>query len=134
MKSLVAVDTSVWVARTKGQLSPTQVTTLHDLLDDDRIALPSPVRIELSSSSPKKHVRELRSLLDGLHTAQAIDDDFAICEDWAIQAKLQGESHGFADLLIAAICVRSRLSLWTLDGDFKRIARHTALQLFDRKS
>ncbi|HVT58344.1 MAG TPA: hypothetical protein VHR45_08080 [Thermoanaerobaculia bacterium] len=45
--------------------------------------------------------------------------------------KSAGEHFGFGDLLIGAITAEHAGTLWTLDSDFRRMARIGLLRLFE---
>jgi predicted nucleic acid-binding protein len=102
---------------------------LAALLDQDEVAIPAPVRIEVLSGASRSERNRLRITLSalpilfpGTHTWPRIDE-------WLDQAGDAGERFGFADLLIAAIAVEHGATLWSKDRDFERMQRIGLLQL-----
>jgi predicted nucleic acid-binding protein len=57
-------------------------------------------------------------------------------EQWIPQATDRGHRFGILDLLVASIAADRRARLWSLDADFRRMARLEFVELFqpDAKS
>ena len=122
MTSLVAVDTSVWVAalrRAQGQ----EAERLRPLLDADLVALAAPVRVEILSGASQQDRRRLRQLLSVLPVFFPAAGTWELIDDWVNRAGDAGERFGFADLLIGALAAEKSALVWSLDGDFARMER-----------
>lgn len=122
MTSLVAVDTSVWVAalrRAEGQ----EAKRLRTLLDADLVALPAPVRVEILSGASRQDRGRLRRLLSVLPVFFPAAGTWELIDDWVNRAGDAGEHFGFADLLIGALSAEKDALVWSLDGDFARMER-----------
>jgi predicted nucleic acid-binding protein len=119
---MIFVDTSVWVEALR---SGDSAAALHlgGLLDSGDVALSAPVRIEiLAGASSGDNVR-LRRVLSALPLFFPTDQTWMRIDDWLERARAAGERFGFADLLIAAIAADQHAPIWSLDSDFKRMAR-----------
>jgi predicted nucleic acid-binding protein len=118
---VIFVDTSVWIAAFR-VASGLEGTHLRDLLDADEVALAAPVRIEILIGSSLQDRPRLRRMLSALPTFYPADSTWVLIESWLDKASKAGEQFGFADLLIAALAVQQGAAVWSLDGDFRRMA------------
>jgi len=57
-------------------------------------------------------------------------DDHIFAAEIRNRCRKRGVQAGTIDALIARLCIRHELVLLTTDADFRRIARHTSLQLW----
>lgn len=119
---MVVVDTSVWVALLRGSDHAT-ADHLTDLLLERQVALAAPVRLELLAGTSSRDMRRLRDSLDALPLYYPEPSTWPLIESWIERAIGKGERFGFADLLIAALAAERNEPVWSLDGDFKRMAR-----------
>jgi len=119
---VIFVDTSVWVEYFRGRHSRL-IEALERLLDEDRVALAVPVRIELLTSASKKDLRPLRRVLSALPLFTPSERVWPTIEQWVESSVARGERFGFGDLLIASIAAENEGEIWSLDDDFARMAR-----------
>lgn len=125
----VIVDTSVWVDYFRGRSGPVR-RELDALLDEDRVGLAIPVRIELLCGVGKHEVNRLKRLLDAVPTYTPVQDTWQTIESWAIRSAAAGQRFGFGDLLIGAIASHNGLAVWSRDDDFERMASLRLIEVF----
>lgn len=119
---MIFVDTSVWVEALRSAESTT-ARRLGGLLDSGEVALSVPVRVEiLAGASNRDHVR-LRRVLSALPLFFPTEQTWLRIDNWLGRARSAGERFGLGDLLIAAIAADYDAPIWSLDGDFVRMAR-----------
>ena len=119
---MIVVDTSVWVAFFRSAKS-TVAPSLRELLDADRVALAAPVRVEILAGASPRHHAELDRVLSALPVVYPQLDTWRRIDTWIETALGAGERFGFADLLIGALAAGENAAVWSLDGDFVRMAR-----------
>ena len=119
---MIVVDTSVWVAFFRGSPRSTG-ERLKALLDDDQVAMPVPVRVEILGGARSENLVQLRRLLSALPTLYPTEQAWVRMEAWAARSARAGQRFGVGDLLIASLAAEQRLPLWSLDRDFDRMAR-----------
>jgi predicted nucleic acid-binding protein len=119
---MVSVDSSVWVDFFRGR-DEALVAELRRLLDADQVALAAPVRLELLSGAPRAGAARLRRLLSALPLLVPEPPIWSKLEAWLEHGQRSGQRFGAMDLLIAGIADAHACSVWSLDSDFKRMAR-----------
>ena len=119
---MIFVDTSVWVEALRLGSSAAALH-LGRLLESGDVALSAPVRVEILSGASKRDRIRLRRVLSALPIFFPTEQTWVRIDDWLERSSTAGERFGFADLLIAAIAVDQKARLWSLDGDFARMAR-----------
>jgi len=125
---MIFIDTSVWIEYFKAKESPVQ-RVLHELLDQDQVALPSLVWLEILSGARKSEMAKLKRVLSALPRFYPDEATWKKVEEWIEVGLNNGQRFGVADLLIAAIATEHKAKLWTLDSDFKRMAKLGFLEL-----
>jgi len=118
---VIAVDTSVWIDFFRGRDDVLGVH-LENLLDADQVAMPAPVRIEILGGARKSELSRLRRVMDALPLLLPSPSAWSLIEGWIERAAGAGQCFGVGDLLVAAIAAENRASVWSLDGDFERMA------------
>lgn len=118
---MVAVDTSIWVDFFRGR--PEVVSALSNLLDNDEVVLPIPVRIEILSGARASERARLRRLLTALPVLYPQPDTWTRIEATVTETSTRGHRFGFADLLIATLASDNDCEIWSFDGDFRHMAR-----------
>ena len=126
---MIFVDTSVWVAAFRNAAGR-EARQLARLLDADEVGLPIPVFLELLSGASRVDRTGLRDALTALPLFVPTDQTWREVERWIDVAGDSGERFGFADLLIGAVTAENGGTLWSLDNDFKRMARLKFVTLF----
>lgn len=126
----VVVDTSIWVDALRGGRLAEQ---LRDLLIDGCVLLPSPVVTELlvgaRPGADEEAVETAVASADAL-VPEALDYESAGRLGQRLRRK--GVTIGSVDLLLAALAIRARAPLWSLDQHFTVLARHEkSLKLFE---
>ncbi len=118
---MIVVDSSVWIQALRSSDSP-EAPELGELLDEDRVALVGPVKLEILLGSSRRQEPRLRRVLSALPCWYPDISTWKQAEDWVAVALRSGHRFGFADLLIASIAYRHEAQIWSLDGDFQRLA------------
>ena len=116
---MILVDTSVWIEFFRGR-DRNVVSRLRAELDLDAVGLPAPVRIELLSGARAKEVPRFYPTRDTWNQI----------ERWAMRSAALGHRFGVSDLLIAALAAERGAQLWSLDGDFRQMAKLRFVKLF----
>ncbi len=113
----VLVDTSVWVDYFRKGESPAAL--LLDLLIKEKMAvLCGIVELELLQGVRPSEKEPLQELLTALPYVETERTDFQKAGDLLRELKAKGVQIPATDGMIAALCVRHRLSLLTLDKHF----------------
>jgi predicted nucleic acid-binding protein len=126
---MILVDTSVWIEFFRGR-DRNVVSRLRAEHDLDAVGLPAPVRIELLSGARAKGVPRLQRALSALPTFYPTRDTWNQIERWAMRSAALGHRFGVSDLLIAALAAERGAQLWSLDGDFRQMAKLRFVKLF----
>jgi predicted nucleic acid-binding protein len=118
---VILVDTSVWIEAFRRE-SSAEAQHLRELLDADQVALAGPVRIEILSGSSAAELPKLRRVLSALPVHLPTARTWDLLESWVGRAVRAGQRFGMADLLIAGLAAENDFEVWSLDGDFARMA------------
>ena len=126
---MICADTSVWITALRDRDSA-EGRLLDGLLDEDQIALPIPVRVELLSGVSRAQEPRLRRALSGLPVLLPTEATWGRMDRWVQVAATRGHRFGIGDLLIAAIAAEHGMPLWSLDRDFSWMERLGFIQRY----
>jgi predicted nucleic acid-binding protein len=126
---VIFVDTSVWVAALRRRES-SEAAGLDGLLEADEVALAAPVKFEILSGASVNERRQLRRALSALPTFFPSERTSSLLDAWLDAAGAHGERFGFADSLIAALAAEQAAPIWSLDGDFRRMAQLGFVEIY----
>ena len=101
------------------------------MLDADEVGLALPVRYELWAAIAKKDRRAFTRAFSALPVLVPDEDTWAPLPDWIERAADAGERFSFTDLVIARLADDTGGLVWSLDGDFKRMARLKFVRLYE---
>ena len=124
---MIFVDTSVWISFFRGG---EHEAALRELIVEDLVALAAPVRLELLGGAPSSQARRLARLLGEVTTFYPSRDSWELAEAWTRRSAAAGQRFAVADLLIGSLAHERGNRVWSLDGDFERLARVTPLKLY----
>ena len=126
---MIFVDSSVWISAFRNGKGA-EARGLRRLLDDDEAALSIPVYLEVLTGASRADRSLLQRVLSALPVFNPTRETWARMEDWIARATDGGERFGVMDLLVASIAADRRAALWSLDADFRRMARLEFVTLF----
>ena len=119
---MILVDSSVWIAALRRKESQ-EARHLVELLDEDQVALASPVRLELLAGASAADLPRVRRALSALPLLVPGSQTWTRAESWIKVATAAGERFGVVDLLIGALATEREAALWSLDSDYARMSR-----------
>lgn len=126
------VDTSAWVEYLRGTGSSAHHTLREAIQADAPLATPTPVIMELlAGCGPDEAVVAIQRMLARFEILDTEGlPDFEDAAHVYRACRRGGETpRSMVDCLIAAVAVRERRPLLTVDRDFAVIAQHTDLEL-----
>jgi predicted nucleic acid-binding protein len=129
LAGLVIVDTSVWVAYFRGT-DPLIQRGLDGLIDDDRVAIVPPIRLELILGCKRTQRKLLIERINAVHHLCVTEQTWAFAEKLALDMRGTGTTPGVVDVLIAAAASQHEALLWTLDKDFAPLFRRKRIRAF----
>ncbi len=113
----VLVDTSVWVDFFRGSEGPA-VGSLDHLLEEKRVVLCGTVELELLQGAKPGERPMLQDLLAALPYVETERADFQTAGELLSGLRAKGFQVPATDGLIAALCLRHRFTILTLDKHF----------------
>jgi predicted nucleic acid-binding protein len=113
----VLVDTSVWIdffRHEKGRCGD----LLDSLLEEDRVALCGVVEMEIFQGLRESEQEEIRSVFQLIPYIDITRDDCIAAGKLWQELRLSGQTIPSTDCLIAQLCLRHDLTLFTRDAHF----------------
>lgn len=116
----VLIDSSVWIDYfRKGKCKVEEQVNL--LLDEDRVAICGMVELEILQGLRGNEQAIIQDLFGVLHFIDTQRIDYVNAGLMLNDLRKKGITIPSSDCLIAAHCIHHKLSLFTLDNDFKHI-------------
>jgi predicted nucleic acid-binding protein len=112
------IDTSAWIEFLRGNTGPC-VQMVHQTLVAGDALLCGPVEQELLSGASKANIAVLEADLRAVAYIHTERNDHILAGHMCRDLRLKGFTMFPMDCLIAALCLRRKLPLLTLDKDFK---------------
>ncbi len=132
----VVIDTPIWslaLRRNRGDLSAEElllVSAWAGLVENNQVILIGPVRQEILSGIREAAVFErLRDALRGFADEPITVEDYEAAAGCSNRCRSAGLAGSVVDYLLCAVAIRRRASLFTIDADFTRYAKHIPLRL-----
>jgi len=127
----VLVDTSVWSAVLRRD-TPQQLhaAELRALIDDGRVEIIGPIRQELLSGVRDSRAFELlEKRLAAFPDLPIRTCDYVEAARFFNACRAEGVQGSNVDFLLCAVAARNGLSIYTVDRDFARYAKHLPIVL-----
>ena len=118
----ILVDTSVWIDFFRNEKGPTG-DILDALLAEDRVLLCGVVEMEIFQGLRKKELGELQSVFTLIPYIETQREDFILAGTLWQDLRKKGQTIPSTDCLIAALCLRHDLTLFSLDAHFDKLAQ-----------
>lgn len=116
----VLVDTCIWIEFFRKDSATTRALT--DVIQSGRAVLAGVIIYELTQGIRSNKERStIRHLLAGLDYKEMTPDLWEAAGDLAQGLKQRGQTLPMSDILIAAIAIKYKLSLFTIDAHFDSI-------------
>lgn len=131
----VLIDTPIWsLAFRKNhhtQEEQSIILKLKELILEYRVEIIGPIRQEILSGIPS-HTSFLRlqQKMEAFKNLEIINTDYTRAAEMYNTCRSKGIQGSHIDYLICAVSERYHLSIFTLDHDFQRYAKHLPILLF----
>lgn len=116
----VLVDTSVWIDFFRNEEGRSG-DLLDSLLEEDRVVLCGVVEMEIFQGLRKKEQHEVQSVFELIPYIEITREDFIASGTLWQSLRKKGETIPSTDCLIAELCIRHNLALFSLDSHFDKI-------------
>jgi len=116
----VLLDTSVWVDALRGRTA-TVVEAVRDLLREDRVVSCDVVGAELRVGLRDRERRKVLDLFNAVPNVSVESADWEAAGDLGARLRLRGVTLPLTDLLVAEVCLRHEIELFSLDGHFEHV-------------
>ena len=114
------LDTSVWVSAFRNEDADVTART-RDMLTKDVVLTCGPILLEIRRGLKRRERARLVPLLDALRRVNFHEADWDEAGDLDAKLRQRGITIPPMDILIARLCLRENLPLWTLDTHFESV-------------
>ncbi len=125
---MTLVDSSVWIHLFRFPV-PTEAVRMDRVIDD---AATCGVVIQevLQGIQPERYVAKIRRSLLRHYYLEATQATHLKAAEYGRKCRARGFHLSTVDALIAAVAAQYDAPLWTLDGDFRRVAHLLPIRLY----
>ncbi len=129
---MILIDTCIWseALRKKQSKQPEIVERLSQIINNNKAAIIGPIRQELLSGiKDKKIFNKLKSHLTYFKDIEILQQDYELAADYFNLCQSKGVQGSNTDFLIAAVSKRLKITIFTIDKDFKHFNKVLKLKL-----
>ena len=130
----VIIDTCMWSLAFRGK-KPREAKVANEianLIDDNRAKIIGLIRQEvLSGYSDVKSYADLKEKLSYFPNEPTIDVDYEVAAEYSNLCRRNGIQGSHADFLICAVAIRTNMTIYTNDKDFRHYSKYLALELYE---
>jgi predicted nucleic acid-binding protein len=116
----VLIDTSVWIDALRGK-TQNVVADVRTLLEKDLAVTCGPVLMELRRGLRPEERKKVLPLFNAVRRIDFEEEDWEMAGDLDATLRNKGVTVPPVDMLIARVCLRHKLPIFTLDGHFRDI-------------
>jgi predicted nucleic acid-binding protein len=121
------LDTSVWIDAFRGKTERV-VKFVRSLLSHDRIITCGPVQYEIRQGLKNKESKKVLSLFDAIEIIPFAEEDWELAGRLSNMLRSKGHTLPVIDVLIGHICIKHKITLFTLDKHFQYIPQLDLLE------
>jgi predicted nucleic acid-binding protein len=130
----VIIDTCMWSLAFRGK-KPREAKVAKEiavLIDENRAKIIGQIRQEvLSGYSDIKSYADLKEKLSYFPNEPTIDVDYEVAAEYSSLCRRNGVQGSHADFLICAVAIRTNMTIYTNDKDFRHYSKYLALELHE---
>jgi len=116
----ILLDTSVWIDAFTGR-TPEIIEITKNLINDDRVLTCGPVMFEIKRGLRPSERKKILPLLNALMRLSVDESIWDSAGDLDASLRNKGITIPPMDVLIAQICLRHKVSLFSLDNHFNSV-------------
>jgi predicted nucleic acid-binding protein len=128
----VIIDTCMWSLAFRGK-KPREAKVAKEiavLIDENRAKIIGLIRQEvLAGYSDIKSYADLKEKLSYFPNEPTIDVDYEVAAEYSNLCRRNGVQGSHADFLICAVAIRTNMTIYTNDKDFRHYSKYLALEL-----
>ena len=116
----VLLDSSVWIDSFR-DITPQVVELVRRFLHDDRVVTCGPVLFEIKRGLRPRERKKILRLMSALPRLPVNENDWDAAAELDAKLRRKGVTIPLTDCLIAELCLRHKLPLFSLDAHFRSV-------------